>query len=275
MVGEDTGAAPGRRKLASTATDVEVLRLDGVSGAPPGGRPLVDVTFAVRAGEVLGVAGVEGNGQRELSAALTGAWRPDVGTVTVNERPLSEYTPAQRSKLIADVPDDQALAVVDRLSVWQNIALSRMAWADGPAPPRSRRLRREAAALVREFQIRTPSVDAPINQLSGGNRQRVILARELSKNPAVVILCFATKGLDVRSAEQVRDWVLQAARGRTAVVYISAELDEVLDISDRIAVMAGGRVAGILTAADASIDEIGALMLQASTTPASFVADAD
>jgi ABC-type uncharacterized transport system ATPase subunit len=136
-----------------------------------------------------------------------------------------------------------------------------MAWSSAPTPRMKRRLRTDARAAVTEFDIRTPSVEAFVSQLSGGNRRRVVLARELRKKPRVVVESFATKGLDVRSQEQVKQWTRQLAREGAAVIYIASDLEEILDVSDRIAVMARGRITGIVDAANADVQRIGELML--------------
>ena len=260
MVGEVRFLDP----RVATAPGAEVVRVTGLCGHFEGERSLENVTLSVRAGEVLGIAGVEGDGQRELAAALTGAWVPERGTVAVKGRPLADYSPAERARMIADVPDDQLLGTVNEISVWENIGLTQLAWHARPMPAENRRLRRLAADLVREFGIRTASVRAPVAQLSGGNRRRVVLARELSKEPLLAVLAFATKGLDVRSVEQLKGWTRRLAEAGTAVVYISADLDEVLAISDRIAVLAHGEIRGVLDAGEADVQRIGRLMLGGS-----------
>lgn len=244
----------------------ELLRVEGVSGTYPGGRTLENINLGVRAGEVLGVAGVEGNGQRELAAALTGAWMPERGTISVAGKPLWDYPPRERAELVADVPDDHDLATIDELTIWENIGLVSMAWHERPTPRAKRRIRQRARELMQEFGIRASSIYTPVGHLSGGNRRRVVLARELSKNPAVVVQSFPTTGLDVRSQEQVKEWTRELARKGAAVVYISADLEEVIEVSDRIAVLARSRITGVLDAADADIQRIGELMLVAGST---------
>jgi ABC-type uncharacterized transport system ATPase subunit len=259
------GAVDFQPKVPAESVGDELLRVDGLSGTYPGGRTLANISLSVSRGEVLGIAGVEGNGQRELAAALTGAWAPDHGTVSLGGRPLQDYSPRERAELVADVPDDHELATIDELTIWENIGLVSMAWHEPPTPRTKRRIRQRAKVLMREFGIRAPSVDTPVGQLSGGNRRRVVLARELSKSPAVVIASFPTTGLDVRSQEQVKEWTRKLARTGAAVVYISADLEEVLDVSDRVAVLARSRITGVLDAADANVQRIGELMLVAAS----------
>jgi len=232
-----------------------------VSGAPLWGRALHDLDLTIRRGEVLGIAGVEGNGQRELSALLAGSWVPASGTVLLDGTPLSDYPPPRRSELVGDVPDDHFLATCGELSVWENLALGTFAWQEAPTPGRKARQRRAAGELVEEFDIRTDGIGAPVRQLSGGNRRRVILARELRKHPLLLVATYPTRGLDVRSAEQVRAWVRRLADQGSSVVYMSTELEEIIEVSDRVAVMVRGRITGVLSEA-ITIGGIGNLMLQ-------------
>jgi ABC-type uncharacterized transport system ATPase subunit len=250
---------------APTERGADVLHVSQLGGQLEGHRTLEDITFTVHAGEVLGIAGVEGEGQRELAAALTGAWAPENGTVKIAGRALADYTASDRARMVADVPDDQLLGTVNEISVWENIGLTQLVWHVRPTPRQNRRLRELTADLVEKFGIQTGSVNAPVGQLSGGNRRRVLLARELSKQPTLAVLAFATKGLDVRSVEQVKEWTRRLAEAGAAVVYISADLDEVLAVSHRIAVLARGELRGILDAQEADVHQIGRLMLGASS----------
>jgi simple sugar transport system ATP-binding protein len=238
-----------------------VLQARGLAGSPAHGHRLNGLDLDVRAGEVLGIAGVEGNGQRELTSALVGAWQPEIGSVELDGRSIFEYTGRERAKLIADIPDDDGVAVLSHAPIWQNLALADLSWEKSPSPRQRKRQRGAAAQLVEQFEIKTESVDTLVGRLSGGNRRRVVLAREFTKNPRLVVASYATKGLDVRSVAMVKDWISRLAAQGAAVVYVASELEELHDISDRIAVMARGRVTGILPAASADSAEIGRLML--------------
>lgn len=257
-----TSRTPGRKRPEPTRA---VISLRGVSGAPAGGRHLTDVDLDVFPGAVTGIAGVEGNGQRELAAALAGAWVPNEGNVELLGLAMSSYSPKERNQLIADIPDDHSLAVSDELSIWENLAMCTIAW-EHPMTPRSKAwLRGRARELVERFDIRPPGIETLVGRLSGGNRRRVILARELSKDIRLAVLCFPTIGLDVKSAAQVRAWSRNLADRGVAVAYIGSDLGELLEISDQLAVMARGRLTVGLDPATATTDEIGALML--SETP--------
>jgi simple sugar transport system ATP-binding protein len=257
LVGEITF----HRRAARPAGDV-ALEVRSTSGAPNEATCRLDgIDLVVRTGEVLGVAGVEGNGQRELAGALVGAWRPASGSVTLAGREITDYPAAERARLVADIPDEEELTVVPGMSVWQNIALGTLAWHEAPTPRARGRLRRRAVQLVDEFGIRTPDVETPVGWLSGGNRRRVVLARELSKEPRLVVASYATKGLDVRSQEHVKDWMVKLAAAGAAVVYIASELEELFAVSDRIAVLSRGRITGTLEAERFDAEEVGRLML--------------
>jgi simple sugar transport system ATP-binding protein len=262
MVGEIEFRENGR---ARAEPGQEVLRVTDVAGRLEGDRTLANVNLTVRAGEVLGIAGVEGDGQRELAAALTGAWEPEQGTIELNGRSLFDYSSADRARMIADVPDDQLLGTIQEISLWENVGLTELCWHSAPTPKQNSRLKQRCRDLIGEFGIRAPGVSAPVAQLSGGNRRRVVLARELSKEPVLAVLAFATKGLDVRSVEQLKEWTRRLAERGTAVVYIAADLEEVMDVSDRIAVLAHGEIRGVLDADDADIHKIGRLMLGAGS----------
>ncbi len=233
-----------------------------MTGAPPwGGHELRKIDFDVRRGEVLGIAGVEGNGQRELAGVLVGSWKPGAGSVCLHGTPITEYRAASRARLVADIPDEEELAVIPEMSVWQNIGLSHLEWDRGPTPRTRARLRRRAAELVEEFGIRTPDVDVPAGWLSGGNRLRVVLARELSKQPSLVVASYATKGLDVRSQEHIKHWMGRLAADGAAVVYVASELEEIFAVADRIAVLARGQIVGVMAVDQCDAERVGHLMV--------------
>jgi len=206
------------------------------------------MSFQVRAGEILGVAGVQGNGQTELCEALMGL-RPTVsGRITLDGRDLSHATPAGRLRAgLAYVPEDrQEDGLIGDFSVADNMILdayNQPPFASGINLNLSA-IASNAAELVREFDVRTPSAQAPVGTLSGGNQQKVILARELGREHKVLVASQPTRGLDVGSIEFVHRRIVQQRDHGVAVLIVSAELDEIYALADRIAVMYEGRITG-------------------------------
>jgi simple sugar transport system ATP-binding protein len=226
-----------------------VLDVGGLTVADETGRVWVnDMSFQVRAGEILGVAGVQGNGQTELCEALMGL-RPTVaGQVSLNGRDLTRATPAQRLRAgVAYVPEDrQEDGLIGAFSVADNMVLDVY-----NQPPFASGIRlnldaiaENAATRVKEFDVRTTSTQTPVGTLSGGNQQKVILARELGHEHKVLIASQPTRGLDVGSIEFVHRRIVEQRDAGVAVLIVSAELDEIYALADRIAVMYEGRITG-------------------------------
>jgi simple sugar transport system ATP-binding protein len=226
-----------------------VLDVAGLTVADPIGRVWVNgVSFQVRAGEILGVAGVQGNGQTELCEALMGLRPTAAGRVTLNGRDLTRATPGQRLRAgLSYVPEDrQEDGLIGDFSVAENMVLDvyhRPPFASGinlhPAA-----IAANAAERVQEFDVRTTSAQAPVSTLSGGNQQKVILARELGHEHKVLVASQPTRGLDVGSIEFVHRRIVDQRDEGVAVLIVSAELDEIYALADRIAVMYEGRITG-------------------------------
>jgi general nucleoside transport system ATP-binding protein len=228
------------------------------------GRVLVDdMSFQVRAGEILGVAGVQGNGQTELCEALMGLRPTMAGQVMLNGRDLTYATPAQRLDAgIAYVPEDrQEDGLIGDFSVADNMILDQY---DKPPFASGINLHlgaiaTNAAELVKEFDVRTTSADTPVGTLSGGNQQKVILARELGQEHKVLIASQPTRGLDVGSIEFVHRRIVDQRDKGVAVLIVSAELDEIYALADRIAVMYEGKITGVRPPT-VPVEELGRLM---------------
>jgi general nucleoside transport system ATP-binding protein len=227
------------------------------------------VSFQVRAGEIVAIAGVDGNGQSELVEAITGLRRLESGTITVAGVPAPEGA-AARAMLdagVGHIPEDrQRRGLVLDFSLAENVALH-----DYREPPDSRRgwlfprrLIERARTLIAEFDIRGGGPKALARTLSGGNQQKLVVAREVSRDPKVLVAAQPTRGLDVGAIEYVhRRLVAERDRGR-AILLVSLELDEVLSLADRILVVYEGRIAGE-HGADAGEQEIGLEMLGGRT----------
>ena len=228
---------------------------------------LGDISFTVRAGEVLGIAGVEGNGQSELVEVLTGLRRAQSGQVELNGQAITNLTPRMiRERGTCHIPEDRhRRGLVLDFSVSQNMVLGihyrapyvRHTLLDviNFAP-----IREKAQRLLQEFDIRPPDQDNPAGNLSGGNQQKVIVAREFDQNPKLLIAAQPTRGIDVGSIEFIHKRLLQARDEGKAVLLVSADLEEILSLSDRIAVMYEGQIVGILEPAEATEARIGMMM---------------
>ena len=242
-----------------------VLDVQGLSATDDLGLPAVrDVTLQVRAGEIFGIAGVEGNGQRELVQALTGLRRSTATAVTVNGQDIHNKPPHDIHSLgVGHVPEDREKdGLVGPYSVADNLVLDRF---DEPEfASRGVRNRKAINALstelVQQFDIRTPTIDTTVQSLSGGNKQKVVIARELAADPVVLIAAQPTRGVDVGSIEFIHSQIVGARDRGAAVLLVSAELDEILGLSDRVGVMYDGRLVDVLDAADADRAHIGRLM---------------
>jgi ABC-type uncharacterized transport system ATPase subunit len=275
-VGETTPAATSKAKLAEMMVGRPVLfRLDKPSvkiGAPvlrvtalAAEGKLNGVDLEVHAGEILGVAGVEGNGQRELAEALVGLRKPAAGTIELEGNDLHGRTVAEiRNAGVAYIPEDRhEFGLVLNMSLWENSVLGRQDDADFSGRFGVlfiKKIKDLAARLVQLFDVRARSIEVTAGTLSGGNQQKLILARELETDPKLLIAAQPTRGLDVGAIEFVWKEILdQKAAGR-AVLLISAELDEIYALSDRIVTIYEGRITGEFPP-DAEPERIGLGML--------------
>jgi ABC-type uncharacterized transport system ATPase subunit len=259
---------------AGVVLEVSDLQVDDERG-----QHAVDgVSFQVRAGEILGIAGVQGNGQTELCEALMGLLPAAGGSVRLDGRDITTHSPRQRIRDgIGYVPEDrQADGLVATFSVADNMILDvfdRPPYAKGIALNLAAALD-NATARVAQFDVRTTSVETPVGTLSGGNQQKVILARELGRDLRVLVASQPTRGLDVGSIEFVHKRIIEERDKGVAVVIISAELDEVYALADRIAVMYEGRITGFRPPT-VPVEELGMLMAGAGAQDGAAPADAE
>jgi simple sugar transport system ATP-binding protein len=248
------------------------LGVQGLTVAGEQGKPAVDdVSFEVRAGEILGVAGVQGNGQTELCEALLGLLPAVRGSVRLDGRDLTRATPRQRLRAgIGYIPEDrQEDGLVAGFSVADNLILDVY-----NEPPYASRIaldlgtiRATAAERVADFDIRTTSTATQAGTLSGGNQQKVILAREIGRDIKLLVASQPTRGLDVGSIEFVHRRIVEERDQGVAVLIISSELDEIYALSDRIAVMYEGKITGFRDP-DVPAEELGMLMAGATDADA-------
>jgi ABC-type uncharacterized transport system ATPase subunit len=260
------GAGHRRRRAAPAAVGrAPVLSVAGVSTVAASGEcPLREVGFELRPGEVLGIAGVDGNGQKHLAEVLAGQRAIAGGAIRIAGRDASHDGVIERRRHGVRYITDERLGegTVAPFSVATNLVLKEIG-----NPPLFRhgvslwdRIHRHARERIAAHDIRTPSERTPLGKLSGGNIQKVLLARELTDNAAIIVFNKPTYGLDLHNTRLARDRIVESARQGPAIVVISTELDELIEISDRIGVMFQGRLAGIVANEENAERRIGLLM---------------
>lgn len=263
MVGRAVVPRISRRSRAPGRPALEVRSLRVLSDR--GTLAVRDLSFEVREGEVFGIAGVEGNGQSELVQALTGLRPPTAGEILLHGTPVLTLSPLELYRRgLSHVPEDRTrFGLALEFDVAENSILGRQTEPAFVGPfgrLRWDRVLRYAADLVQRFQIHTPGLRVPVRSLSGGNQQRLVVGRELSKRPTLVVAVHPTRGLDVASTAYIRELLVRMRDEGRAVLLVSADLDEVLELSDRIAVMYEGRFVGVGTAGQWSRETLGLMM---------------
>ncbi len=259
---EPVPAAATAESPADNAGNPPGLRVSGVR-LRVGGLPVLDgLTLDVAPGEIVGLYGVEGNGQAALGEVLSGLLVPESGTVEVAGRAVDLARPgALHEARLGIVPEDRHHSgVVLDMSVAENLVMKSLATVTTRGVLSRRRMHRIAVRQMAEFNVVAPSPDTPLRSLSGGNQQRVVLARELSADPRVLVAAQPTHGLDVGAIEDMYMRLRQAAANGVAVLLISTELEEVMALAHRIAVISAGRVVGVLPTAEATAERLGMLV---------------
>jgi general nucleoside transport system ATP-binding protein len=278
MVGSEL---PSPETRESTVTDVPMLTVTGVTvtaddtpGALTTGeggvrKLLDDVSFTIHKGEVLGIAGVEGNGQTELIETLIGARHADSGTVVLGADEITAWsTRRRREGGVGYIPEDRHRhGLLLESPLWENRILghvgerpnSKGAWLDIKAA------RADTARIVRDYDVRTPGIDVTAASLSGGNQQKLIVGREMSHRPRLLIAAHPTRGVDVGAQAQIWDQIREARHEGLAVLLISADLDELIGLSDCIRVMYRGRLVADADPATVTPEELGSAMTGAAS----------
>ncbi|AZG46420.1 ABC transporter ATP-binding protein [Gordonia insulae] len=255
MLGDAPPVTAERAPRRDTPTNAPIcLQVNGITVKGADGRTaLSDVDLTVRAGEIVGIAGVEGNGQSELTAVLSGASTPDAGTVSVDGEDLTDTSPARRTRAgVAVIPEDRhAEGMVAALSIAENIAMPRLANYRRWGLLDRRRMRVDAADAITAYGVRAPGPDTTMGELSGGNQQKVVLARELATDRLrVVVAAQPTRGLDVGAVAFVLDRLRDAADAGAAVLVTSSEIDELIAVCDRVTVAYRGGLRGSVDTGD-------------------------
>jgi len=262
MVGREVLFQVSKRPVAKgkVALEVRDLWAMGDRGLPA----LKGISLSLRQGEILGIAGVAGNGQRELAEVITGLRRATKGKVLIGGKDMTNCPPAAIiGEGVAYIPEERIRrGLIMDFSVAENAILethNSPPFTDGWFLNR-REIDRYVEGLISDYGVKTPSKDAPVRHLSGGNLQRLLLARELSRRPKLLIASQPTRGLDVGATEYIRRRLVEQREKGTAILLISEDLDEVLSLSDRVAVMYEGEIVGIVPEGEADVEEIGMMM---------------
>lgn len=262
MVGRDI---PQTRRTDETSQGDPVLVLDDVWVDSDKGPPaLRGLSLEVREGEILGIAGVSGNGQRELAEVIAGLRKVSSGSVCLKDKDMTNVTPAEMIEAgFGYIPEDRIVdGIVRSFSVEENLILKdhhRQPFSHGIFLQKDA-ISEFAEDMVETYDIRTPSIDTQASHLSGGNIQRLILARDMSRNPTCLLSCYPSRGLDIAATEYVRKKLLDVRAAGCAIILISEELEEILNLSDRVAVLYEGQIVKVANVDDVTLDEIGLLM---------------
>jgi len=225
-----------------------------------------DVSFTVAPGEIFGIAGVEGNGQSALIEAIVGLRRATSGEIRLGDRDITARSVRERDALgLAHIPEDRhRRGLVLDFSIADNLILGRQREYDRRGSLDRARVLADARAAIERADIRPSDPELPARALSGGNQQKIVIARALARETAALVAAQPTRGVDVGAIEQIHARLRAARDAGTAILLVSAELSEVLALSDRVAVMYGGRIVSIVPRAQASQETLGPLMTGAA-----------
>ena len=262
MVGREVSLE--RYRQPGAAGEVR-LQLRNVTAVNSQGAPVLrDINLEVRSGEIVGVAGVSGNGQKPLAGVIAGLWPATSGQVLLDNKDVTNLSPAEKIQAgLSYIPEERMQdGVIKDFSVAENLILR-----DHAHPPYSRgiflqfrQIADNAGEMIRRFNVKTPSKETPVKNLSGGNIQKVVLAREQSRHPRVLLAAQPTRGVDIGATEYIHSQLLQQRAEGLATLLISEDLDEIRALSDRIVVMFGGEIMGTVDNDKTTIEELGLMM---------------
>lgn len=263
MVGQDFVSTA--RRQASTCGET-VLEISGVSANSEGHRPGLDnISLTIGRGEILGIAGIAGNGRRELAEVIVGLRKVTAGKILVDGQNIANKSPRHLiNARVSYIPEDRlGTGLVPTLGSLDNVMLKKYRSDDlsNGIMINIKKASAYAEQLVKEFEVKLTSIHAPVRLMSGGNQQRLLLARELSDNPKLVVAVFPARGLDIAATEAVHKLLLQQAAQGTAILLISEDLEEIFKLCDRVGVLHKGHVMGVLPIKEATPEQIGLMML--------------
>ncbi len=266
MVGSEL---PSPETRDSTVTDRPVLTVSDLSLLTEDGRPLLrDIGFTIHAGEIVGIAGVEGNGQAELVETLLGMRRPATGRVTLGEEDMTSWSTRRRREAgVAYIPEDRTRhGLLLDSPLWENRMLGHQTQPPNARGPLLdlRGAKRDTTRIVEEYDVRTPSIDVLATALSGGNQQKLIVGREMSAQPKVLLAAHPTRGVDVGAQAAIWDLIREARSNGLAVLLISADLDELIGLSDSLKVMLRGAFVADMDPTTVTPEDLGTAMTGAA-----------
>jgi len=252
-------------QLKSTAQNDIVLQLKNISALNNSNILfLKDLSLELRKGQILGIAGVDGNGQAELAEVIAGLRKVQSGEIMMDGRSTTKLSPRKiREWGLAYVPQDRLnTGLVLEYSISENLVLDRWYTAgySGKVFLKQEEMKKFAEKVVVDFEVKTPGINVPISSMSGGNLQKVLMARELARNPKVLVVHNPTRGLDIGAAEYIHKQLVKQRENGVGVLMLSLDLDEILTVCDRIAVIYEGKIMGVVDREDADVDRIGLLM---------------
>ena len=261
MVGRPISLNIERPEMEKRETILKIVDL--TVDKSDGGVALDDISFEIKTGEILGVAGVAGSGQKELCETLTGLMDAKKGAILYRKENIIGKTPAEINRLgisMSFVPEDRlGMGLVASMGMVDNMLLK--SYSEGKGLFVDRKPAREMAErLIGELGIVTPGVDTPVRMMSGGNVQKVLLGREIESSPQVLITAYPVRGLDINSSYLIYDLLNQQKKKGVAVVYIGEDLDVLLELSDRIMVLCHGKITGIVDAKKLTKEQLGLMM---------------
>ena len=261
MVGRPVSLEIERPQMPETETILKIVDLS--VNKPDGSKAIDDISFEIKRGEILGVAGVAGSGQKELCEAIAGLLPSQKGAILFQKENLLGKTPSEiieKGVSMSFVPEDRlGMGLVASMGMTDNMLLK--SYQKGKGPFVNRKPAKDLAEkLIGKLGIVTPGTETPVRLLSGGNVQKVLLGRELEASPTVLLTAYPVRGLDINSSYTVYDLLNEQKKKNVAVMYIGEDLDVLLELSDRIMVLCHGRITGIVDARSTTKEEIGMMM---------------
>ncbi|MHB8076379.1 ABC transporter ATP-binding protein [Desulfosporosinus fructosivorans] len=262
MVGREM--APCQREGAFSPGKTVLELQDVFAHGDKGTEALAGVSLMIREGEILGIAGVSGNGQKELAEVIAGLRKLSKGKISLNGKDCTKMSPARIIQQgLGYIPEDRLhVGTLPSFSIWENLILK-----DHHLPPFAKRLLLQnrvimshSSSLVEKYGIKTPNLETPTGRLSGGNIQRVILAREITRSPVALVAAYPTRGLDIGATEYLHSKLLEARNNGIGVLLISEDLEELSSICDNIAVLYEGRVMKVMSVEETDERSLGLLM---------------